>query len=203
MVVEMRDIPHESEIQILNTFTSKVHGDSSIAKRRLQNTTISTRYIEGDHRPPSDPTLPKGPVGRILTRIINRVAKRLSYRPKTKRKFYGNWTMEAGDGGTIPYKIGQNYGINARRPTKSFVKSRPRPVPIHPKRGGTPRWMGDINGSFVSKKYPLANNNHHIDDVTKGIYRLKDREPSEFFHRKKWVILARCLSKNTTKISEI
>lgn len=76
--------------------------------------------------------------------LINRDENLISDRPETSRAVYENWAMDMGDGGTLLYTLGQNYGGNAWRPTKSFAKYRPRQRPRQPNRGGRPRCMRGI-----------------------------------------------------------
>lgn len=124
---------------------------------------------------------------RTSQNLINRVANKLSDRPKTAGSVSANWAAANGKGedSAVLYSSSQKYGGNAVRPMKTFVKNKAfnkQGSNAH-RRYGRPRWIRGIKGCFVCKGDHRANEHHSREEVTKAVNRLKARQPAAFLSR--------------------
>lgn len=115
---------------------------------------------------------------------INRVADKLSNRPKTTGALLKDWAspQDPDSDGTVNFTLGKIYGGGASNPVKPFInetRSYRGPNTVFA-RHSRPRWMQGIKGCFVCKGYHMANENHSRHEVRKVIIKLKSKQPVVF-----------------------
>lgn len=180
----MRDKPEQSEIDVFQSFATR----AMEIQRQLGEEYQGDRYLRDRLQEavdiPSIRDFLKDRPARTSQNLINRVANRLSDRPKTAGAVYANWTIGAIDSedDDAYYGLGQRYGGDAKRQVKSFVKkgtggyNRGENSRIRKR----PKWMRGVKGCFVCRRDHMANQHHSRDEVTRAINKLKQKLPTVF-----------------------
>lgn len=184
---DMEKDPSASEITVYRTFVAKLmstqqqleavyHGD-----RHLRDQLIASIDI-----PKVQDTL-KDRVPRTAHQLVNRVANRLSDKPRSAGitsaylSSHNQSSYPSSEDERVNYTLGQNYGGAAKRETKGFVR---RPFRNRNDRQGDgprrkrqlPKWLKGVKGCMVcGKEDHIANQRHSPDEVTKAVRRLKEK----------------------------
>lgn len=120
--------------------------------------------------------------------MLNRIANRLSERPKTAGATSVHLSTLDTDvncdesTSDAHYTIGQQYGGDAQSRVKSFGQNRGRPHRGHnsgvrPTQRIIPQWLRGVRGCFVCGKDHLVRHRHPCDEITRAIDKLKAKAP--------------------------